>query len=268
MKMRRALLIFSILLSAIHPALAIGEDEAKPIQVLFVGNSLTYVGNLPAVLQHIAAANHRTIETDMIVRGGATLTERVDDGSVERALQAKHYDYLILQERGGDALGAFGEVSQKQVHSALQALSRIATTHKVKAISLGGYQPSQRMTSVLLEAERAIAAQAAIEYVDVQTSFMAGKNQHPNAEWLYADKGHPGHDLILLEAVLIFQHLFGLLPETNALVVNAPMYKPNSSFTSPAPTSLHTLTPDMAMSHHYSQQQLAAIVRIAQTQVE
>ncbi len=266
--MRRALLSLLIFITAIHSSFAQNQEAPRPTRALFVGNSLTYVGNLPAVLQYLATANHKPMEVNMIVQGGATLTERVTDGSVKRALQAKHYDYLILQERGGDALGAFGDASQKQTQSALQELSRIAATHRVKAISLGSYQPSPDMSTVLLASERAAAAQASIDYLDVQTSFMAGKRQHPNAEWLYADKGHPGHDLVLLEAVLLFKQLFGYFPEANALTVNAPMHKPNSSFTSPMPTNQATLIPDIVMSHHYSQQQLAAIMRIAQTQVE
>lgn len=266
--MRRALLSFLILITPFHSSFAQNQETPGPTRVLFVGNSLIYVGNLPAVLQHLATTNHKSMEVDMIVKGGATLTGRVVDGSVEHALQAKHYDYLILQERGGDALGAFGDASQKQVQSALQELSRIAVMHRVKAISLGGYQPSPKMTTVLLETERAVARQASIDYLDVQTSFMTGKIEHPNAEWLYADKGHPGHDLILLEAVLLFKHLFGYLPEANELTVNAPMYKPNSSFTSPMPTSIPTLTPDIVLTHYYGQEQLATIKRIIQSQVE
>lgn len=173
-----------------------------------------------------------------------------------------------MQERGGDALGAFGDASQKQVQSSLQELAHMAAMHSVKAISLGTYQPSPQMSTALLETERAVAMQASIDYLDVQTSFMGGKTAHPNAEWLYADKGHPGHDLILLEAVLLFRHLFDTLPKAIEFTVNAPMYKPNSSFTSPMPTSLPTLTPDIVLTHYYGQEQLATIKRIIQSQVE
>lgn len=88
--MRRALLFLLILFTAVPPSFALNQEDPKLIRILFVGNSLTYVGNLPAVLQHLATANHKLMEVDMIVKGGATLTERVADGSVERALQAKH----------------------------------------------------------------------------------------------------------------------------------------------------------------------------------
>lgn len=145
---------------------------------------------------------------------------------------------------------------------------QLATTRGVKAISLGSYQPNPDMTTVLLKSERAVTAQASIDYLDVQTNFMAGKRQHPYLEWLYADKGHPGHDLTLLQAVLLFKHLFGHFPEAKALTVNAPMYKPKSSFATPNPTSLPALTQDIVLTHHYHQTQLAAIMATLQSQVK
>jgi 3-polyprenyl-4-hydroxybenzoate decarboxylase len=55
-------------------------------RVLFVGNSLTYVGNLPAVFEALSNANGMPVASDMIVQGGATLAQRLDDGSVAQAL--------------------------------------------------------------------------------------------------------------------------------------------------------------------------------------
>jgi len=67
--------------------------------LLFVGNSLTYVGNLPAVLDALAAANGRTIASDMLVSGGATLSERVADGSAGSARVATDATYRYSRER-------------------------------------------------------------------------------------------------------------------------------------------------------------------------
>lgn len=80
-------------------------SERPPLRVLFVGNSLTYVGNLPATLHALAASHGRVIDTDMLVQGGATLSQRVADGSVRALLQREHFDEVLLQERGGDPLG-------------------------------------------------------------------------------------------------------------------------------------------------------------------
>lgn len=44
--------------------------SAKPLQVLFVGNSLTHVGNLLAVLESLASSNGKSLQAGMIVKGG------------------------------------------------------------------------------------------------------------------------------------------------------------------------------------------------------
>lgn len=61
------------------------QREPHPTRTLFVGNSLTYVGNLPAVFSALSSANGRTVTGDMIVRGGATLSQRVANGSATDA---------------------------------------------------------------------------------------------------------------------------------------------------------------------------------------
>jgi hypothetical protein len=51
--------------------------------VLFIGNSYTYVNNLPAVLQHLAAAAHerRALAPRGILIGGYTLEHHIKDDS-------------------------------------------------------------------------------------------------------------------------------------------------------------------------------------------
>lgn len=100
----------------------------KPVQVLFVGNSLTYVGNLPAVLEALAADNGKSLQADMLVKGGATLTQWLESGAVQRALQARHYDYVVLQERGNDFACGFGPQVCKDSRHALHALAKTCVT--------------------------------------------------------------------------------------------------------------------------------------------
>src|SRR6056297_941890 len=81
---------------------------SNPDRVLFVGNSLTYYGNVPAIFSALAEASGKPVTSDMIVVGGAELTERVADGTVARALDERRYTALVLQERGGALIGSFG----------------------------------------------------------------------------------------------------------------------------------------------------------------
>lgn len=224
---------------------------AKRERVLFVGNSLTYVGNLPAVFSAVANANGRAVASDMIVRGGATLTERLNDGAIARALDGHRYSTLVLQERGGDLLCAFGPASCADSGASLKAIARMAKEKGVaNVVLLGTYQSLPAMSKAIVEREAAAAAEAGIAYIEVSETLQRLDGAQPALAWFDADGMHPGKDLTLLEAMLLHRQLFGAWPGARALVVNAPIYGVQSGLTetlraadAPAPKAgtLHTI---------------------------
>lgn len=258
------LLISTMIAVATLCASCVSVQQVKsPVKLLFIGNSLTYVGNLPAVLDTLAASRKKPLQSDMIVKGGATLAERVADGSVERALSAKRYDYVVLQERGGDIICAFGPTSCKDADASLSALVRIVAAHGATPILLGTYQAMPQVSAALVAAESAGASRLSIAYVPVSDRFQTAMKSAPAAEWIYADGVHPGHDLVLLEAALIYRQVFGELPGSGGFSVHAPMYEPSTTFSAPSPTSLSLASKDVALVHTYSPDRVATVLAIA-----
>ena len=98
------------------------SDAPEGLRILFVGNSLTYVGNLPAVLGALSLANDQPTQSDMLVAAGGTLTDRLRDGSVGRAIAKRDYDVVVLQERGGDFACGFGPQVCADARASLSAL--------------------------------------------------------------------------------------------------------------------------------------------------
>jgi hypothetical protein len=208
------------------------ERERESERVLFVGNSLTYVGNLPAVFSAMAKANGHAVESDMIVRGGATLTERLKDGSIARALDGHRYAALVLQERGGDLLCGFGPESCADSSASLKAIARMAKEKGVTSVLLlGTYQSMPAVSKAIVEREGAAADEAGIAYVEVSQTLQRLGDTQPALAWFDADGMHPGKDLTLLEAMLLHRQLFGALPAAQALVVDAPIYGVQSGLT-------------------------------------
>ncbi len=75
--------------------------QQQAIRVLFIGNSYTYVNDLPWLTQQLAesAKETTTLETEMVVVGGATLKSHWKRGKALRLLKAKQWDYVVLQEQ-------------------------------------------------------------------------------------------------------------------------------------------------------------------------
>lgn len=218
----------------------------KTMRIIFIGKSLTYVNNLPAVVTSLAAVNGRTVRTSMLVKGGATLTQWLNSGAVPRALAAAHYDYVVLQERGNDFACGFGPQACKD---ARHALAQIARDHGARPVLMGTYQVSHDASEALVAAESKAAATNDVPYIDVSRPLNAGRERIPYDNW-FAKAGHPGHALVLLEAVLLYRQLYGASPTAQAVSVRAPMFVPGSKFALPDPVS-QPLLPDVPLAGGY-----------------
>ena len=98
---RTFLLVLGLLLLSRASALA-GEP---PLKVLFIGNSYTYVNDLPALIEGLAdAAGGRKIETGQHLIGGCTLERHVKDKKAIEKIQEKKWDVVVLQEYSLNAI--------------------------------------------------------------------------------------------------------------------------------------------------------------------
>ncbi len=219
-----AALVALVLASLLAGCVASRMAEPAPQRVLFVGNSLVYTGNLPSVVDALSATTSRPTASDMLVEGGATLAQRVDDGSFEAALAAHRYDVVVVQERGGDLFGAFGDEAQAASHRALSAIASRVSAHGATLVVLGTYQGNAAASARLVDAEGRAAQAIDAPYLAISERFRAARERDPALAWFAADGMHPGRDLVLFEAMLLVERLTGARPVAAALDVDAPIY--------------------------------------------
>ncbi len=167
----------------------------------------------------------------MIVQGGATLTQRVADGSVANALKKRKYTALVLQERGGDLMCSFGPDSCIESRKAIGVLASLAKEQGVVVVLLGSYQPHPIASRTVVEFESAAAKEVGISYVEVSEKLQQLRSVAPELAWFATDGIHPGKDLALLNALRIYQSLHNSLPEPWTLTVRAPIYGSTSGLT-------------------------------------
>ena len=100
-RLRRAVLIILF-------GLAANTALGGVVSVLFVGNSLTEVNDLPSVFKQFAAESslHLDVEVDSITPGGAFLYDHWKRGQALVLLRAKHPKFLILQGQSTEPLSA------------------------------------------------------------------------------------------------------------------------------------------------------------------
>lgn len=97
-----ALLVASLLLGCKEstPITPKPGDTAKPkTRVIFIGNSLTFSNNLPAIIQALAAAaGAEPFTYRMIAHGGYALEDHWDRQEPHAAIAEKTWDVVVLQQ--------------------------------------------------------------------------------------------------------------------------------------------------------------------------
>ena len=115
---RCGIVLFAALsVAAQNPAAAQVPEARKVLRVLFIGNSYTYVNNLPDIVAAIAAADldGPIIVPTLATRGGATLRWHLENGSAVKLLDTGKWDFVVLQEQStlsgkeGDGKVTLGE---------------------------------------------------------------------------------------------------------------------------------------------------------------
>ncbi len=71
----------------------------KKLHVLFLGNSYTYVNNMPQILSDMASSVGDTLVFEMYAPGGYTFDNHGEDTASENRIQKGGWDYLVLQEQ-------------------------------------------------------------------------------------------------------------------------------------------------------------------------
>lgn len=71
---------------------------AKTTTILFVGNSLTYTNDLPAMVKAIAKQKGIAIETKMMAYPDYALADHWNDGKLQQLMAAEHFDFVVVQQ--------------------------------------------------------------------------------------------------------------------------------------------------------------------------
>lgn len=91
--MKKTFLLIALFLTA---NTLFSQDE---INVLFLGNSYTFVNDLPNMIEEIAENENKIFNHKSVTPGGCTLFQHVDSQTSMSEIRKGNWDYVILQEQ-------------------------------------------------------------------------------------------------------------------------------------------------------------------------
>lgn len=275
MKLRRcwhsaAVALLFLGVSLVGPRVAFA-DSAKPKasaqRVLFIGNSYTYFNNLPAVLGQLAnGAQPGSLETKMVVDGGATLKSLWEQGDALKAIQEGGWTWVVLQEQSTLGQGPRVDgIPQINDPAAFYNYARHFDAEIKKSGAKTAFyltwsrQDSPQSQAKLTAAYSSIATELSAVLVPVGTAWQVVVHEKPQLALYQTDKSHPTPAGTYLAACTFYATLFKRNPAgLPSHLVGSPVDMGGKVFdaqsgtvsSSPSQAELVNLTPEDA---HYLQ---------------
>lgn len=160
------------------------DKKYNLVEILFIGNSHTYVNDLPAIVQKIASEDGYEADVVMIAHGGWYLKQHIQEPDIPFNIRYGHYDYVVLQEHSHpfDCIDDYREAAATLVNWIRAAGSTpvIYGTWSMKAQEF----EQARMNQV----NRELADNLGAVLAPVRESWWTYMRSYPNLE-LYAEDG-------------------------------------------------------------------------------
>jgi hypothetical protein len=93
--MQNILLLLGLVVACGQPV----EPAEAPVRVLFIGNSMTYMNDLPAMMKAVAKqAGTPVPETEMVAFPDFALEDHWAEGTARRRLEVARWDFVVMQQ--------------------------------------------------------------------------------------------------------------------------------------------------------------------------
>jgi len=212
--------LFLVFLVSYDYHLVRATDDKKPkIHILFIGNSYTFVNDLPTQLETLASNEIRPVVADSVTEGGATLKKHWNDGKALAAIKKGGWDYVVLQEHStfGSTL-VVNDIAQLNDPTDFYTYARLfdAEIKKVGAKTLfymtWARQNAPQNQAIIAKTYMTIAGELHDDVVPVGLGWATSLKERPSLLLYQADKSHPNPDGTFLAACVFYVKLYHKSP--------------------------------------------------------
>jgi hypothetical protein len=189
-------------------------------RVLFLGNSYTYVNDLPSTFARLAGSAGRPVQVSMVANGGETLAQHAAATDSQSAIVSQRWTYVVLQEQSDTPATWAGRVSMYpavrtldgQIESAgATPLLFMAWAHR-DGMPESGLADYAAMQLQIDNAYLAIAREQQVPVAPVGYTWLAIRRDHPEISLWGDDGSHPNGAGTYLAACVFYAAIFRQSP--------------------------------------------------------
>jgi hypothetical protein len=229
-----SLLLVATVLLACSAGQPTAQDTPPPqrFRVLFIGNSYTFVNNLPDMFADLARSGDHEVDVAMSAQGGWTLERHAGSEETLAKLERQEWDYVVLQEQS--VLPSQPEERQVLMYPAVRLLNSEIEKHGAKAIlfmtwgrrdglAKAGFTDFSAMQAALESGYVGIADELDLMVAPVGIAWRNALEQEPQLELWDRDGSHPSVDGSYLAACVLYAAIFGQSPVGLEYVAGLPV---------------------------------------------
>ncbi len=196
-------------------------QQPRPLRVYFMGNSYTFVNDLPRTFATLAASGGHQVETRTDAAGGELLQGHASDASALAALRATRWSFVVLQEQS--EVPAFEESKLRVMYPAARRLVLAARAAGVTPAFLMTWGHAHGLPEAALDysgmqarighAYVEIAREVRAPVAPVGLAWQQVHRQYPELALWQSDGSHPSVAGTYLAACVLYATLLGASPE-------------------------------------------------------
>ncbi len=203
-------LLRAYLVVALSATVALASAAHEALHVLFIGNSYTYVNNLPGFVSKLAEfTDGPKIETEQVTNGGWTLEQHFASQKTLDKIRSRKWDYVVLQEQSTRPIED-PEKMFKAVRSLSEEIKK--TGAKTLLYLTWSRKKTPETQEKLTESYEKIGEEIGAHVVSVGPAWEALHKLDPAMELYMADGSHPSQLGTYLGAILFLQAFSGHIP--------------------------------------------------------
>jgi hypothetical protein len=210
MTTRRLGLLLLALVLPVGPHSAPAQ-ETKPLQILFVGNSYTYVNDLPKMLTELAkAGGQQPILAQKETPGGWSFKKHWEGGKTLPKIESRKWDYVVLQDQSLGALQAKNDMLAfgKKLDEAVKKQGARTILYMTWA-----RQNKPETQDQITQAYQQLAKEIKADVAPVGLAWQAALKADSKPTLHSKDMSHPSTAGTYLAACVFYATIYGKSPE-------------------------------------------------------
>ena len=200
----------------------VDSASAKCVRVLFLGNSYTYVNDLPGTFAQLAQSGGHPVQVAMVANGAETLAEHAGSTESIGKISSQSWSYVVLQEQSETPASSAGasyymypaarELASRAEAAGATPLFFMTPAHRdgLPGSATPDYESMQRAID---DSYLAIARELGDPVAPVGYTWFLVRSRHPEIALWQDDGSHPTVAGTYLAACVFYAAVFRQTPE-------------------------------------------------------